>query len=111
MLDKAVIGALDDGEAEIERIAHRVEPLALRQASAQRRGIEGEACPRRHTVFEPDQREIVGEIDGEQPQPTMPAICHGVFEAIGFGLERVLRDNVIVGDGDPPLAHQEARAD
>ena len=40
LVDEAVVRALDDGEAQVERVAHRVDALAFRQARAERTRVE-----------------------------------------------------------------------
>ena len=66
LLDEAVVGAFDDREAEIERIAHRVEPLAARRLVLERRRVELEM--RKIGAVELDDRDVVGDVDREQLQ-------------------------------------------
>jgi hypothetical protein len=107
-LDETVIGAFDDGEAEIERIAHGIEALALGELAAERPRIEVEE--RHVAAVEVHHRKIVGEVDGEQRELAARAVGGGVFKTISLGLERYMRDDVVVGDGKSVAAHQEARS-
>ncbi len=99
LLDEAVVGAFDDREAEIERIAHRVEPLAARRGVGDRGRVEVEM--RQVRAFELDDREIVGDVDREQLQRALRSVGPCEFEAIGLRLERVLRNDVVVRDREP----------
>ena len=60
--DEAVIRAFDDREADIERIAHRIELLALDEIVELAR-IEGEMIGPR--MIDPDQREVVGDVESQ----------------------------------------------
>ena len=52
-------------------------------------------------AFELDDREIVRDVDRKQLQRALRAVRPRELEAIGFRFERVLGDDVIVGDRKP----------
>ena len=108
VLDQAVVGAFDDGEAEIERVAHREQALAFGQAG--RLSCDEFEEPS-VALVEPHDGEVVGEIDGKQLDPAATAVGGGVFQQIGLGLERDLRDDMIIGDGEAVGTNQKPRAD
>jgi len=108
-LHQPVVGALVDGEAEIERIAHGIEALAFGQTAGHRRLVEREE--RGIALIEVDDSKIVGKIDRQQLDLAAAAVGTGIFEPVGFRLERHLRDDVIVGDGKPVGGDKKARAD
>jgi hypothetical protein len=64
VFDQTVEGAFHDGEAEIERIAHRIQPFAAGQIARHRPLVEGEE--RRVMLVETDNRQVVRQVDPEQ---------------------------------------------
>lgn len=109
MFDQAVIGAFDDGETEVERIAHRVEPLALGHGSVHRRLVEGEE--RRIAPVELNDREIVRHVHPDQAEIAVAAVSAPVFEPVSLRLQCGLRDHMIVRDRKPVGGDEEAGAD
>ena len=108
VLDEAVIGPFDDGKAEVQRVAERIETLALGQAALERRFVEGEE--RRVVLVDAHECEIIGQIDRKQSHAALRAICSGIFEPIGLRLERRVGDHVVVGDRKPVGRDQKAGA-
>jgi hypothetical protein len=106
VLDQPVVGALADGEAEVERVAHRIEPLTFRQIARHRSCAEREE--RRILLVEAHDREIVRQVDAEHADLAVTAIGCRIFEPIGLGLEHELRDHMIVGDGEPVGGDEES---
>ena len=109
LVHEPVVGALDDGEAQVEGIAHGVDALALGQLAGERPRIELEPGQARGVV-DAHHREVVGHVDREQAQRTARAVGREVFQAVGPRIEGELGHDVVVRDGVAVDAHQEAGA-
>jgi hypothetical protein len=109
VLHQTVIGALDDGEAEVKRIAHGVDAFALERRAVHRGLVESEK--RSVELVETDDGKIVWQVNSQDLELTMVAVRCEIFEPIGFRLEHRLRDHVIVGDGQAISGNQKSRAD
>jgi hypothetical protein len=109
LVDEAVVRPLDDGEAEVEGIAHRVDPLAFREFPFERARVEIEVG--NGALGDPHDGEVVRDVDREEAERSLRAVGREVFEAIGPGIEREPRDHVVVRDRIAVGAHDEPRAD
>jgi len=92
VVEEAVVRALDDGQAEVERIAERVEARALR-------GMHGGAAQwRTDGPFGGDDGDVVHDVDRlQRDRNHRPVAPHG-FGAVAVGVIHQLRDNMVVGD-------------
>ena len=110
LVDQAVVGALDDGEAQVERIAHRVDALALGQLRPRARAgrIRTSGRPVARSSFT-TARSCVTSIASRLSGPVR-AVGREVLEAVGLRVEGELRDDVVVRDREPVGAHDETRA-
>ena len=107
---QAVVGALRDREADVERIAERVDALALRERLAGRAKRQRvEALARR--VGGAQQREVVQHVELQDHQRRLAAVGGDVDQVVAIGLQRGLADDVEVGDDVALRADEEARAD
>jgi hypothetical protein len=109
VLDQAVVSAFDDGEAEVERIAHGIKTFPLRQTALHRNLVEAEE--RRVVLVEADDGEVVRQVYAQQTDIAVTAIGRHIFKAIGRRLERDLRDHVVVGDGKAVGGNEKSRTD
>ena len=107
---QAVVGALHDGEADVERIAERIDALALGQrlgVGAKGQGVE--AVP--GGVGGLQQGEVVQHVELQDLQRRFAAVGGDVDQVVPLGLQRRFADDVEVGDDEPVLGDEEARAD
>ena len=81
VVDEAVVRALDDREAEVERIAHREQALALRHRAGDRALVEFEE--RRHGLVEADDGKVVDDVDRLQGEGPARAVRRDVLQPIG----------------------------
>jgi hypothetical protein len=105
--DHAVVGAFGNREAEVERIAHRVQVLALRQARQLFRHLEEAGA----VAVDAQHGQVVQHIDRQQFD--IAALAAGVdpFADVGVGIERELGHHVVVGQHQVAGADQKAGAD
>ncbi len=105
--DHAVVGAFGNREAQVQRIAQRVQVLALRQCRQLRGDLEEAGA----VAADPQHRQIMQHIDCQQFD--IAALAAGVhpFADVGVGVERELRYHVVVGDHQVAGADQEAGTD
>ena len=120
-LDEPVVVALEHGEADVERVAERVDAFALGQRVAC--GAEGERAARcidhraavlaRRAVRRQslDERQVVDRVETQQLQGALAAVDAGVGQPVALGLQRHLADDVVVGDDQAVVTDEEARAD
>jgi hypothetical protein len=96
---------LDDGQAEVERIAERVEARALR-------GAHGGAVERRTDGLLGDEDgDVVHDVDRlQRDRHHRPVAPHG-FAAVAVRVIHQLRNDVVVGDDVLRITGGEARAD
>ena len=112
-----VVGALRDREADVERVAERIDALALRErlvGGAKRQRVEGLArgpgtVPTR--VAGAQQSEVVQDVELQDDERRLAPVGGDVDEVVLVGLERRLGDDVEVGDDMALRRDQEARAD
>ena len=107
--DKATILSYHEAPAEV--LEDAAEMLvwghkALNQAAPRRRLAEFEQ--RSVLTVETHEREIVGQVDRQQLELALGAVRARVLQPVGLGLQRDLRDHVIVGDGEAVGADEEA---
>ena len=109
-LDHAVVGALHDREADVERIAERVDALALRQRLVLgAKGSASKVLP--GAVGGLEQRQVVQHVELQDLQRRLAAVGGDVDQLVALGLQRRLADDVEVGDDQAVLGDEEARAD
>ena len=95
---QAVVGALRDREADVERVAERVDALALRPAAGSPGGSAARRSCARRGVAGAQQREVVQHVDLQDLQRRLAAVGGHVDEVVALGLQRGLADDVEVGD-------------
>jgi hypothetical protein len=119
-LDQAVVRALGDREAHVERVAERVDALALREAlrfGAKRERVEraagrrvfGRRGCRRIGCLE--QRQVVQHVELQDLQRRFAAVGRDVDEVVALGLQGRFGNDVEVGDDVALARDEEARAD
>jgi hypothetical protein len=62
------------------------------------------AAGQRRRVHRLEQRQVVHHVEGQQLQRTLFAVHRGVDQPVAAGLQRVLADDVVVGDEQARLA-------
>ena len=104
--DQAVVGALGDREADVERVAERVDALALRQRLRLAGGTRSASkLPARPASAGLQQRQVVQHVELQDLQRRLAAVGGDVDEVVALGLQRRLADDVEVGD-DVALARR-----
>src|SRR6185295_6678559 len=101
-------------EADVERIAERIDALALREwlvGGTERQRVEGLARAGRARVAGAQQREVVADVELQDDQRRLAAVGGDVDEVVAVGLERRFADDVEVGDDVALRRDEEARAD
>ena len=109
-LDQAVVGALRHREADVERIAERIDALALGQrlvGRTKRQRIE--AAP--GGVAGAQQRQVVQDVELQDLQRRLATVGGDVDQVVPLGLERRFADDVEVGDDVALIGDEKPRAD
>ena len=103
-LDQAVVGALGDREADVERVAERVDPLALRERRVERakrqrvEGLASAASGARLRIAGAQQRQVVQHVELQDLHRRLAAVGRHVDEVVPLRLERRLADDMEVGE-------------
>jgi hypothetical protein len=106
VLEQSVVGAVHDAHAEVERIAERVEPLALAERLA---AVEREGLP--PCALAAQQRQVLHDVEGDELRLVLAAVLRVDLHHVAVGVVQRGRHDVVVRDEGPLRQDREARAD
>src|SRR5687767_12000049 len=101
----AVIGALDDAEAQVFRMPERIEPVSLRHANTPERKM------RTRPHFAPEHGEVVHDVHAQHADRVHTAGHVDQLSTVALRIVDELRNDVVVRDEMSAAGDEETGAD